>query len=134
MALTAMLFLEESDVGPLPKSTGSEQPTITRGPGTRDVVQPIRDDTTWSSGQIDPIDNTLDFRKLFDRVALPDERYDDEWIEALDDMIRSEGRLVGRQEWDSSGPGAGADTVYVYQFRGVFISDDELVRPVRNLC
>jgi hypothetical protein len=33
---------------------------------------------------------------LFDRVALTDERFDDEWIENVDGMIRSEGCLVGR--------------------------------------
>ena len=46
----------------------------------------------------------LDDRELSNRVALRNERYDDEWIEDLDDMIRSEGRLFGRQEWDSGGP------------------------------
>jgi hypothetical protein len=129
MALAAMSLLEESDVQPLPKSARSEQPTITRGTGTGDVVpdavKPSRDDTTSSSGEIDLVDNSLDDRELFNQVALPNERYDDEWIEDVDDMIRSEGRLVGRQEWDSGGPGAGAGTVDVYQFRGVFVCYDD---------
>jgi hypothetical protein len=68
----------------------------------------------------------LNDRELFDRVALTNERFDDEWIENMDDMIRSEGCLVGRQEWDSGGPGAGAGTVDVYQFRGVFIAEDDV--------
>jgi hypothetical protein len=106
MALAAMSFLEENDVQPSPKSAGSEPPTITRGTGAGEVpdtVKPSPDDTTSSSGQIDLIGNSLDDRELFNRVALPNERYDDEWIEDVDDMIRREGRLVGRQEWDSGG-------------------------------
>jgi hypothetical protein len=48
-----------------------------------------------------------------------DER--DEW-----EAIREDGRLVGRQEWDSGGPGAGAGTVDVYFYRGAFYSDDDV--------
>ena len=68
----------------------------------------------------------LDPRALFDRAALPGEQFDDDWIENVWDLIRSEGRLVGRQEWDSGGPGAGAGTDNVYLFRGFFISTDDV--------
>ena len=68
----------------------------------------------------------LDYRALFDRVALAGEAFDDDWIENVEDLIRSEGILVGRQEWDSGGPGAGAGTINVYLFRGIFISDDDV--------
>jgi hypothetical protein len=68
--------------------------------------------------------NELDYRELFDRVAQADECFDDEWIEDVDDLIRSQ--LTGRQEWDSGGSGAGAGTVDVYQFRGIFISEDDV--------
>jgi hypothetical protein len=36
-----------------------------------------------------------------------------------------EGTLVGRHESDSGGPGAGAGTVDVYNFRGVFIATND---------
>jgi hypothetical protein len=65
------------------------------------------------------------FRELFVRVALPSERFDEEWIENICDSIRSKDCLVGRQEWDSGGPGAGAGTVDVYQFRGLFFGEDD---------
>jgi hypothetical protein len=68
----------------------------------------------------------LNFRTLFNRAALPGEKFDDDWIENAMDLIRSEGHLVGCHEWDSGGPGAGAGTVNVYQFRGLFISDDDV--------
>ena len=45
----------------------------------------------------------------------------DEW-----EAIREDGRLVGRQEWDSGGPGAGAGTVDVYFYRGAFYSDNDV--------
>jgi hypothetical protein len=124
MAVSAASFLGKGDL------PASEQPTPSQSVGTGDTVsdsiKPNGDDTTSLSAQIDPVDNSLDDRKLFDRVALPNERYDDEWIEDVDDMIRSEGRLVGQQEWDSGGPGAGAGTVDVYQFRGVYVCYDDV--------
>src|SRR4051794_3331894 len=42
------------------------------------------------------------------------------------EAIRDYGRLVGRQEWDSGGPGAGAGTVDVYFYRGTFYSDNDV--------
>jgi hypothetical protein len=66
----------------------------------------------------------LNDRELFDRVALSHEHFDDEWIEDVQDKIRD--HVVGRQEWDSGGPGAGAGTVNVYQFRGIFISENDV--------
>jgi hypothetical protein len=42
------------------------------------------------------------------------------------EAIREDGRIVGRQEWDSGGPGAGAGTVDVYFYRGSFYSDDDV--------
>jgi hypothetical protein len=66
-------------------------------------------------------------RWLFDRVALANERFDDEWIEDVCDLMRDKRCLVGRQDWDSGGPGAGAGTVDVYQFRGVFVGEDDVL-------
>jgi hypothetical protein len=68
----------------------------------------------------------LDYRELSDRFALRDEHLNDDWIEKLDELIRSESQLVGRQEWDSGNPGAGAGVIDVVQFRGVFISYDDV--------
>jgi hypothetical protein len=45
----------------------------------------------------------LDDTELFNRVARGNDRFDDEWIEDVDDLIRDEGVLVGRQKWDSGG-------------------------------
>jgi hypothetical protein len=58
----------------------------------------------------------------------PEEPTDDFFDEDEGDLweaIREDGRLVGRQEWDSGGPGAGAGTVDVYFYRGAFYSDDD---------
>src|SRR3954447_13765563 len=49
----------------------------------------------------------------------------DDEEEDLWEAIRESGRLVGRQEWDSGGPGAGAGTVDVYLYRGAFYSDND---------
>jgi hypothetical protein len=68
----------------------------------------------------------LNPHELFHRVAVKGEELDDEWIDDVGEIIRSEGQLVGRQEWDSGGPGAGAGTVDVYQFRGLFISENDV--------
>jgi hypothetical protein len=68
----------------------------------------------------------LDFRELFNRIGSVTEQFDDDWVDEIQDLIYEDGRLVGRQEWDSGGPGAGAGTVDVYHFRGVFISDDDV--------
>ncbi len=52
---------------------------------------------------------------------LIDDEEDDLW-----EAIREDGRLVGRQEWDSGGPGAGAGTVDLWQYRGAFYSDNDV--------
>jgi hypothetical protein len=46
--------------------------------------------------------------------------------ENLWELIREHGRVVGTQEWDSGGPGAGAGTVEVYSYRGAFYSDNDV--------
>ena len=40
--------------------------------------------------------------------------------------IRENGRLVGQQDWDSGGPGAGAGSVCVYFYHDAFYSDDDV--------
>jgi len=51
---------------------------------------------------------------------------DEEDDEDLWAAIREQGRLVGRQEWDSGGPGAGAGTVDVYLYCAAFYSDNDV--------
>jgi hypothetical protein len=46
--------------------------------------------------------------------------------EKLWDAIYKDGGVVGTKEWDSGGPGAGAETVYVYVYRGAFYSSDDV--------
>jgi len=40
--------------------------------------------------------------------------------------VRDEGRLVGRNEWDSGGPGAGAGVNNVYVFTKLFFAEDDV--------
>jgi hypothetical protein len=71
----------------------------------------------------------IDSRDLFERFAKPGETYDeddDEWMEGMQEAIRNEGDQVGRNEWDSGGPGAGAGVSYVYLFRGLLFSEDDV--------
>jgi hypothetical protein len=67
----------------------------------------------------------LNLQELFARTHKSGERFDDDWVDGVVDLIRTEGVLVGRHEWDSGGPGAGAGTDDVYNFRGMFISEDD---------
>ncbi len=60
--------------------------------------------------------------RLFRLIAKPGERFDESWNDDIVELIRTEGDLVGRQEWDSGNPGAGAGSVDVYLFRGVFVA------------
>jgi hypothetical protein len=70
----------------------------------------------------------IDGRDLFERFAKPGETYDEDdedWMEGMQEAIRREGDRVGRQEWDSGSPEAGAGVSYVYLFRGLFFSEDD---------
>jgi hypothetical protein len=63
---------------------------------------------------------------LFKLVGAPSEKFDDAWRDNIDELIRDEGDLVGRQEWDSGNPGAGAGVIDVVLFRGVFVAYDDV--------
>lgn len=52
----------------------------------------------------------------------PKEELDEEDIW---ESIRDEGQLVGQQEWDSGGPGAGAGAISIYLYRGVFYFEND---------
>ena len=67
----------------------------------------------------------IDYRELFNRLAEPEEQFDDDWMEYIDDKIY-EGKLVARREWDSGGPEAGAGVVDVRKFRGLFFASDDV--------
>ena len=66
----------------------------------------------------------IDSRDLFEHFAKPEETYDEDWVEGMQEAIRNEGDRVGRQEWDSGSPAAGAGVDYVYLFRDLFFSED----------
>jgi hypothetical protein len=119
MALTAVLFKDESDTYDFPTQS-------VRDAGRAVEDQKFGEGANIASEKEDAAPVRDFFRELFDRVALPSEHFDDEWTENICDLIRSEGCLVGRQEWDSGGPGAGAGIVVVYQFRGLFIGDNDV--------
>jgi hypothetical protein len=127
MALTALTLQDEAE--PWGHPIISEQHADRAIEGGKQELPDIRrdkeDNVDGDLGQLALV-KELDFRELFDRVALDHERFDDEWIEDICDAIRSKGWLVGRQEWDSGGPGAGAGTVDVYCFRRVFIAENEV--------
>ena len=67
----------------------------------------------------------LEPEELFRRVGKKDETLDEEWIENAYDLVREEGRVVAQHDWDSGGPGAGAGSVVIYLFRGLFFGDDD---------
>jgi hypothetical protein len=68
----------------------------------------------------------IDGRDLFERFAKSEETYDEDWMEGMQEAIRSEGDRVGRKEWDSGSPAAGAGVSYVYLFRDLFFPEDDL--------
>ena len=68
----------------------------------------------------------IDYQELFNRLAKPGERFDDDWVEYIDDKIDTEGALVARHERDSGGPGAGAGVVDVCKFRGLFFASNDV--------
>jgi hypothetical protein len=47
-------------------------------------------------------------------------------MKGMQEAIRNEGDQVGKQEWDSGSPGAGAGVSYVYIFRSLFFSEDDV--------
>jgi hypothetical protein len=67
----------------------------------------------------------LDDREVFKRLAKPSEQFDGDWVDALHEKVRGEGTLVGKKQWDSGNPGAGAGSVEVYAFQDLFFVDDD---------
>lgn len=51
---------------------------------------------------------------------------EDERPEDPMEEIREHGEVVGRHEWDSGGPGAGAGSLVVYRYAGKFFGDDDV--------
>jgi hypothetical protein len=77
---------------------------------------------------MDLMPKEIDYRDLFNRFAKRGEVFDDDWIERMDEMLVTKGALVGRLEWDSGGPGAGAGTIDIRKFRGLFFAFDDVLR------
>jgi hypothetical protein len=48
------------------------------------------------------------------------EQDSDRWVEVLSELIYEEGEDVFRHDWDSGGPGAGANSEIVYRFRDLY--------------
>jgi hypothetical protein len=70
----------------------------------------------------------IDGRDLFERFANPEETFDEDWLQGMQETIRIDGGRVGKQEWDSGGPGARAGISCVYLL-GIFFS-----RRTRPVC
>ena len=66
----------------------------------------------------------IDYRDLFNRFAKRGEIFDDCWPDEMNERIYKKG-LVGRLEWDSGGPGAGAGSQDVCKFQGLFFAFDD---------
>ncbi len=122
MAVTDMLLRDEAE--------SCDPPAKSIQSADHPALQDGKFSELQSRAARDQVRKELDDTELFNRVARGNERFDDEWIEGVDELVHDEGVLVGRQEWDSGGPGAGAGTVDVYEFRGVFISYNDANRYV----
>ncbi|MBI1212963.1 MAG: hypothetical protein GC190_15990 [Alphaproteobacteria bacterium] len=61
--------------------------------------------------------------KLMPHLGKLDE---DEQPGDLMEEVRENGVVVGRQRWDSGGPGAGAGELVVYRYADKFFADDDV--------
>jgi hypothetical protein len=68
------------------------------------------------------MDNETAYRALFNRFARPDDKFDEEWVEAFQDALIEQGQVVATHSWESDNPGAGADMIFIYLFRGLFFT------------
>ena len=71
------------------------------------------------------MDNETAYRALFNRFARPDGKFDEEWVEAFHDAVIEQGQVVGSHSWESDNPGAGADMILIYLFRGLFFTSTD---------
>jgi hypothetical protein len=71
------------------------------------------------------MDNEAACRALFNRFARPDDKFDEEWTEAFQDAVNEQGQVVGAHSWESDNPGAGADMILIYLFRGLFFTSTD---------
>jgi hypothetical protein len=71
------------------------------------------------------MDNETAYRVLFNRFARLDDKFDEEWVEALQDAVIEHGQVVGSHSWESDNPGAGADMILIYLFRGLFFTSND---------
>jgi hypothetical protein len=71
------------------------------------------------------MDNETAHRALFNRFARPDDKFDEEWVEAFHDAVIEEGEVAGSHSWESDNPGAGAGMTLIYQFHGLFFTGDD---------
>jgi hypothetical protein len=71
------------------------------------------------------MDNETTYRALFNRFGRPDDKFDEEWVEAFQDAVIEYGQVVGSHSWESDNPGAGADMILIYLFRGLFFTSND---------
>ena len=71
------------------------------------------------------MDNEAAYRALFDRVARPADRFDEEWAEAFQDAVIEQGHVVGTHSWESDNPGVGAGMTLIYRFHGLFFTNTD---------
>jgi hypothetical protein len=65
------------------------------------------------------------YRKLFNRFAQQDDKFDEEWVGEFEDTIIEEGEVVATHSWESDNPGAGAGMTLIYRFRGLFFTSND---------
>jgi hypothetical protein len=71
------------------------------------------------------MDNEAAYRALFNQFARLDDKFDEEWVEALQDTVIEQSQVVGSHSWESDNPGAGADMILIYRFRGLFFTSTD---------
>jgi hypothetical protein len=71
------------------------------------------------------MDNETAYRALFNRFARPDDKFDEEWVEAFQDAVIEQGQEVRSHSWGSDNPGGGADMILIYLFRVLFFTSTD---------
>jgi hypothetical protein len=52
----------------------------------------------------DTMDNEIAYRTLFNRLAQPDDKFDEEWVEEFEDAVIEKGEIVATHSWESDNP------------------------------
>lgn len=71
------------------------------------------------------MENENGYRILFNRFAQPDDKFDEEWVEAFENTVIEKGGVVATHSWESDNPGAGAGMTLIYRFKGLFFTNTD---------